>query len=362
MSVHEDAREPVAGLGSQPSENAKDKDQGDGSNSNESNMAAKALHMEIHEKLSGNLASPCDNINNNEGSDMSFLSGINVLNFGEYDLETGQRTEQPETGTNLHHIKHQIGGVEASVPKSACMKKEQGRQVDLSLQKYRQSQAVKRMPMEHTDEKVQALAENTWIGSLEKSKFTNKRDTRESAKTLTACSSSEMERQQSSSISQLEPSEMLMEETGNRVKPPEYLTDTGFIDMFSSDHVTGGHVTGDHVTGGHVTDSHVASNRPHNINSSLQTVNCNNNNERKSEKSPFRIKPEYLTQSRARKVTETHWSVLAPCSFTRRKYNELFDIDPATVKDSCQSCAINSLPCSLILEIFNYLTPCCLLR
>ena len=339
LSVPEDAGDQVPDCGSHPTEQANDKNQGA---INESNMAAKTLNMEINEHFSGNLAPPSDNINNNEGSDtcMNYFSNIKVLSFGEYDLETGQMTEHPVAGKNFHHIKHLMGDSE-DTGTSSSVKMDRDRNANSSSQKYRDNQAGQRLTVDCNDRKIHALAENRLIGTVEKSKFTCvETDTRENVRTFSA-SHNDRERQNISAC-QLESGENLMEESENRVMPPDYLTDTGFIDMFSNDHVT--------------------SDKAYSNSSSLHTQNSNNNNQRKSEKSLFRIKPEYLTQSSVRKLTETHGSILAPCSFSKRKLNELFDIDAAAIKESGDSCAINSLPCSLILEIFKHLTQCCLLR
>ena len=359
LPLHDNAGDRVPGLGSQLSEHTKDEDQGDKNNSNdstmESNMAAKASHMG-NENFSRTLAPDCGNLNNNEGGDMNYFSRLHVPSFREYDLETGQAIEQTVKETKLRHITHEICvGDGANVSKSTCVKKQTDRHADLSLQNYRQSQNSKRISTEHSDQKVHALAENSLIGSLEKSKFIHadqEFSPRESGRNMGACSSSEDGVQQNIPISQLESNDSLMEDGSSRVNPPEYLTDTGFIDMFSSDHVSVGHTTSGHFT----------SNRTDNRSTYVQSQNSNNNNQRRPDKSLFRIKPECFAQSSARNVTETK-PLLTPCSFTKKKQNELFDIDATTIKeDNCDSCAINSLPCSLILEIFKYLTPCCLLR
>ena len=357
LPLHDNAGDRVPGLGSQLSEHTKDEGQGDKYNSNdstvESNMATKALHMG-NENFSRNLAPDCGNVNNNEGGDMNYFSGLHLPSFREYDLETGQAIEQPVEETTLRHITHEICvGDGANVSKSTCVKKQTDRHADLSLQNYRQSQNSKRISTEHSDQKVHALAENSLIGSLEKSKFIHADqafNSRESVN-IGACSSSENEGQ-NISILQLECNDSLMEEGASRVNPPEYLTDTGFIDMFSSDH----------VSVGHTTSSYFTSNRTDNRSTYVQSQNSNNNNQRRPDKSLFRIKPDCFTQCSVRTVTETK-PLLTPCSFTKKKQNELFDIDATSIKeDNCDSCAINSLPCSLILEIFKYLTPCCLLR
>lgn len=295
----------------------------------ESRMGIKALDRNMGLQHDRKTIEEIVHVNESGTDDTS----IKVLSFGEYDLETGEMTEHPVAGKNFHHIKHLMSGDEEH---QNLTKKNRGRCLQgnsegtsknqIELGKLGQhSEAWVHSTKILSDKKIQALAENTLIGSLEKSKFGGTSSFAEAGLTK-------------GSVMQ----QNLMEESESRVMPPEYLTDSGFIDMFSNDKF--------------ISEKTCASTE------TPQTLNPKINDRRPAGNTLFRIKPKYLTSGSEGHITQTQKNILSPSSFIKRKQNGLFDIDTSTSREVLDLSVLNSFPPTLILEIFKFLTPYTLLR
>ena len=269
--------------------------------------------------------------------DLNYMSSVEVQSFGEYDLETGETAEQGVAGKKKHHA-------ECSDIYTECTLKDSEKKTHVMLGTPN-SMDISDAKENVTGEEIRALAENNFIGTLEKTKFTAS----QGLKLQAGASTSAYDRQkrvipiserENMPICQLSPDSeaCLTNKNQNAVMPPEYLSDSGFIEMFSNDHVN--------------------AQKPGN--SCTRVAQSDRGHKESLGKSLFRIKPEYLVTSSAEKVSQR--TLILPDSFTRHRPNELFDIETLSYRETAIVSSINTLPASLLVEIFKYFTPCTLLQ
>ena len=247
-------------------------------------------------------------------------SEVKILSFGEYNLETNEMTEHPVAGKKFKHIRHLMGEVRADSESGNYHGNQTSNECMIAGTSF------------DTGKQVEAIAENSLIGNLEKMKYVSRSTSpgmpgtpQEQSQVLPSSALPEADNQGGES----NPSNI----QSVKILPPEYLSDSGFVELFSNDSV----------------NSQGISTTP------ACSSNSNNNNVHgnSSAKSLFRIKPEYLSKTTDKKISRGTETVQS--HVTGKRPNELFN-------DCGRQSTINGLPSSLLVEIFNNLSPCTLLR